>query len=690
MRGPRPREPLAGVVEARVSGTDADGTALARPVDWSGRDPPLIRLLPEPAGRPALAPGQRLLARVHPLGPGRYEGRTLRLLEAAPGRVLGIFRPAPGGGRIVPTDRRAKAEWVVPAGQTGGAEPGELVLAEPLPHPGAGLAPARILSCLGPGEGAAAATRIAIHAHDLPTVFPPEALAEAARARAAPRPGREDLTALPLVTIDGEDARDFDDAVFAEPQGAGFRLVVAIADVAHYVRPGSALDREARRRGNSAYFPDQVVPMLPERLSNHWCSLLPGARRPCLFAEISLDAAGEIRGHRFGRALMQSTARLTYEQAEAGRGSDPRLLPLYGAYGALAQARARRGALDLDLPERRVILDGAGGVAEVALRVRLDSHRLIEECMIAANVAAARTLGGAGAPCLYRIHAAPGDEKLAALREVLGGLGLAVPPGAAVGPGVFAAVLARAAGTPIAPLVSLLVLRAQTQAAYAAQNIGHFGLGLPAYAHFTSPIRRYADLLVHRSLIALLGLGAGGIGAEEAAALPEIGRDVTGCERRAVAAEREAFDRHLALFMADQLGARFPARISGVTRFGLFVTLHANGANGFVPAATLPPDRWMHDPTHETLSGRHSRQSFRLGDAVEVRLAEAAPLTGGLVFTLLRGGPGPDRARQGRPAEHAQPKPAQPKPGKPKHGKPKPGKPAGGKAAGKKAAKRRG
>ncbi len=650
---------LPEIMVVQVSGTDPDGDSLARPVGWTSDGPaPLILMAPEPRGRPALAPGQRVLARLRPIGPGRYEARTIKRLTDAPGRVLGIFRPGGGGDpaggpggrgslggrdspgdRIVPTDRRAKAEWLVPPGETGGAMAGEIVLAEPLPHHGFGLKPARVVERLGSMGDARSISLICIHTHDIPQEFSADTLAEAARAGAAPLDRRTDLRHVPLVTIDGADARDFDDAVFAEPDGDGFRLIVAIADVAHYVRPGSPLDRDAHRRGNSVYFPDRVVPMLPEALSNGWCSLRPGEERGCLFVEMRVDAAGRKTAHRFGRGLMRSAARLTYEQvqqaSDAGDDLDLPLPALYAAFRALLAARTERGTLDLDLPERRVVLDDAGRVTQVAPRPRLDSHRLIEEFMVLANVAAAEELERRRMPCMYRVHAPPSEEKLAALRGFLHGFDIALPPGNQVHPRDLDRVLQRVAGTEAAPLVNEVMLRSQSQAAYSPDNIGHFGLALPRYAHFTSPIRRYADLLVHRALIDGVRLGDAGLPGDAASRFADTAEHITATERRAALAERDAIDRYLAAYMADKVGAVFGARISGVTRFGIFVTCVASGASGIVPLSTLIDDFWVHDERTQTLTGRRTRLVFRLAQDVEVRLAEASPVTGGLVFHIV-------------------------------------------------------
>ncbi len=665
---PPGRLPEEAVVQ--VVGIDNDGDALARPVGWDGAGPPpSIVMHPELRGRTALAPGQRVLARLKPIGHGRYQGRTIRRLDGRPGRVLGVFRPLPPddaptrrghlpeAGRVVPTDRRVKAEWSVPAGETGDAEPDEIVLAEPLPQMGLGLKPVRVVERLGRMGEARSVSLLCLHAHEIPQHFPVEAVEQAEAATAVDLSGRTDLRAVPLVTIDGADARDFDDAVFAEPDPdnpGGYRLVVAIADVSHYVRVGSALDREARLRGNSVYFPDRVVPMLPEALSNGWCSLKAGEPRGCLFVEMWIGADGAKHAHRFGRGLMRSAARLTYEQVQAAHdGADappegsPGELPeellrsLYGAFRALLLARTRRGTLDLDLPERRVVIEN-GQVAAIVARERLDSHRLIEEFMVLANVAAAQELERLRQPCMFRVHAPPSPEKLEALQAFLDTLDIPLKPAGEIRPADLDAVLERVAGTEQAPLVNEMVLRSQSQAEYSPDNIGHFGLGLPQYAHFTSPIRRYADLLVHRALIAGLRLGGDGLRPDDGAGFADTGTHVTATERRAALAERDAVERYIAAHMADKIGATFAARISGVTRFGLFVTLSETGASGLVPISSLSSlsapsgadESWMHDEAAHALIGRRSGVAYRLAQAMAVRLVEAAPLTGGLLFAI--------------------------------------------------------
>ncbi|MBS7812253.1 ribonuclease R [Roseococcus pinisoli] len=645
------RLPETAVVE--VFGTDPDGDPIARPVSWEGTGKPIIYMHPERRGQTALAAGERVLARLRHISGEKYEGRTLKRLGAVEDRrrILGVFE----NGRIIPTDRRQKAEWTVPPGQTGGAQAGEIVLAEALPSTGFGLRPAKIVERLGMMGEPRSVSLICIHAHGIPDVFPPEAVQQAEHARGTPLGKRTDLREIPLVTIDGDDARDFDDAVFAEPEGEGWKILVAIADVAHYVTPNSALDREAWTRGNSCYFPDRVVPMLPEALSNGWCSLRPQEDRGCLFVEMHFDKSGLKTGHKFGRGLMRSVARLTYEQVQAAAdaGEDPEGLAeghvgrLYGAFRALLAARERRGTLDLDLPERRVILNDEGQVTAVIPRPRLDSHRLIEEFMVAANVCAAEELERLGQPCMYRVHAPPSEEKLASLKEFLGTLGLSINPVGQLQPRDFATLLEKVKDTAEARMVNETVLRSQSQAAYDPDNIGHFGLALARYAHFTSPIRRYADLLVHRALIRGLKLGTDGIVETELARFPETAEHITATERRAAMAERDAVDRYLAAYLADRVGAQFAARISGIHPFGVFVQLSETGASGFVPMKALPNDHWIVSDDKRSVVGRHSRQVLRLGDEVEARLREANAQTGSLVFELMMGG-APARLRGGR------------------------------------------
>jgi len=640
---------LPEVTVVDVYALDADGDPLAQPADWHGDgEAPGIVMLPERGPRAALGIGDRVLARLKRLGSGQYEGRTVKRIPRPPDRVLGVYQQVGGDGRIVPTDRRVKSEFLVD--DAGGAKPGELVLAETSSDRRMGLPRARITERLGATmKDPRAFSLIAIHANGIPVNFAADVIAEAEAAKPVTKlTGREDLRDIPLVTIDGADARDFDDAVWAEPDPdnpGGWHAIVAIADVAHYVTTDRPLDRSARERGNSVYFPDRVVPMLPESLSNNLCSLVPNQPRPCLAVHMWIGADGALHRHRFLRGLMRSAARLTYEQVQSARDGYPDddtgplaetiIAPLYGVFEALNQGRKNRGAIDLDLPERQVILGDDGHVAAVAPRPRLDAHRLIEELMINANVAAAETLEQRQTAAMYRIHDEPAAEKISDLREFLKGYDLKLAAGQHPRPIHFNRLLDQVANTPHAPAVNTAILRSQAKAEYSPENVGHFGLSLRRYAHFTSPIRRYADLLVHRALIRALDLGNDGLPDGAEADFVALGEQISQTERRAQSAERDALDRYVTAFLEGRVGATFPARISGVSRFGLFVTLSETGADGIIPRRSLDRDATVDEAGHVmTAPG----WVIRLGDMVEVRLREANTTTGGLVFELLSGG----------------------------------------------------
>ena len=585
---------------------------------------------------------------------GGIEARTTQMLAPARPPIVGVFYRSREGGKVAPADRRNRNEYRVAERDTGGAEDGELVRVEELSTRRLSLPRARIVERLGRSSDPGAVSLLAIASYEIPTEFSIAAIAEAEAAPSASSAGRSDLRDVALVTIDGADARDFDDAVWAEPDPdpenrGGWYIIVAIADVAWYVRPGTALDREARRRGNSVYFADRVVPMLPEALSNDLCSLKPGVDRACLAAHLWIDSAGRKRRHRFERGLMRSVARLTYEETQAAQEGErlpavPReiLTALYGAFGALTKARADRGALELDMVEHRVVLEDGRPVAITPV-TRLDSHRLIEEFMIVANVAAAEELEARRRPCMYRVHDAPDPDKVEELRALLDEIdvpGLGFPKGQAPNPALFNRVLHRAAAMPAAALVNELVLRCQAQAAYSPNNIGHFGLALRRYAHFTSPLRRYADLIVHRALATGTNVEERGPGSEARTSgtdredLAAIAEHISAAERRAAAAERAALERYRAIILARSIGDIFTGRISGVVEFGLFVTLAENGANGLVPISTLPGDYYECDKTGHRLIGRRSCRIFRVGDEVSVRLVEADAIGGRVIFGI--------------------------------------------------------
>jgi len=645
-----PAGALADVTVIEIAGTDTDGELLGRPANWTRAEaPPKIYVVPgkDDAG-PALGVGERVLARLT-RSKNEYEARVIKRLGASVHRVLGVLKRDGANWRVEPIDRKTKYGFTVDERDVKSARDNELVLVEPLSGRASGLPRARVLERLGSMNEPKAVSLIAIHAHGIPTEFPKDTIAEAESARPADPRGRTDLRKVPLVTIDPEDARDHDDAVWAGPDTdpanrGGHIVIVAIADVAHYVTPNSALDRAARERGNSVYFPDRVVPMLPERLSADLCSLRENEDRPCLAVRMVFDASGHKRRHEFVRGIMRSAAKLTYAQAQAafdGRADAKTkplvaniMQPLWAAYRTVAKARDERSPLDLDLPERRIVIGADGKIASIAFRERLESMRLIEEFMIQANVAAAETLEKARLGFIYRVHEEPTQEKVAAFADYLKSINIPFAKGQVMKPALFNRILARAKGTAHEHVLNEVTLRTQAQAVYAPENVGHFGLNLARYAHFTSPIRRYADLVVHRALIRALKLGEGGLTDAELARLTETAEHISMTERRAMTAERDSIDRYVAAFMEDRVGAVFEGRISGVTRFGLFVRLRETGADGLLPMRSLGQEFFRHDERRHALVGSRTHTAYKLGDTISVRLAEAAPLTGGLRFDL--------------------------------------------------------
>jgi len=651
---------LPPVVLADITGRDADGELLARPTEWDEQahgEAPIIHLTTPRHARPGevAGVGDRALVRIVRTGE-ETTGRVIKLIDRAKHRVLGIFRALPnGGGRLVPIDKKNLGrELAIPAGVTAAAVDGDLVAVEVGRHGRLGLPTGVVVERLGSIKTERAVSLIAIHAHGIPHTFARAVLAEAEAARpvtaAGDRQTHEDWRNTPFVTIDPPDAKDHDDAVHAEPDvdpnnKGGHIVRVAIADVAHYVRPGSPLDRAAAERGNSVYFPDRVVPMLPERISNDLCSLRAAENRPALAVRMVIGADGRKRSHTFHRALIRSVARLHYEQAQlavSGRTDEVTeplvtkvLEPLYAAYRAVRRARDERDPLDLEIPERKIVLKSDGTVDRVVTPQRLEAHRLIEEFMILANVAAAETCERARVPLIYRVHDEPTQEKINALREFLVTLDISLPKGGALRPDAFNRILARVKGRDVERLVNEVVLRTQAQAEYSSENFGHFGLNLRRYAHFTSPIRRYADLVVHRALIRALKFGPDGLAGDvDTRGLAEIAANISATERRAMKAERETGDRLIAHFLADRVGAVFDGHISGVTRAGLFVELDETGADGFIPARNIGDEYFRFNEKGRAFVG--SAATHRLGDPVTVELVEAAPVAGALRFRLVR------------------------------------------------------
>ncbi len=644
---------IPSVCVLEVTGLDRDGEpVLAIAGRDAGAASPRIHLARGKQRGRAPGIGDRVLARMDRKSENYYVAHIMRRLESRPASIFGIFRKSPSGGQIEPASRKLKTHFHVDTDDVGSAEDGEFVTADVLPGRQFGMPTASITGRIGAADDPGAITQLCIAENDIPVDFSQEAQAEADDAEAAPMGARTDLRELLLITIDDATARDFDDAVWAEPDPdpdnkGGWHLIVAIADVAWYVRPGNALDRAAETRGNSVYLPNRVVPMLPEALSNEWCSLKPGEDRPCLTVDMWIDAGGHKLRHRFGRAMMRSAARMTYDRVQAlhdgKRDTDSPDLPegllnaLYGAYRALLKKRKERGAIDLDMPERRISIGENGKIEGVETRVRHDSHRLIEEFMILANVSAAETLQQTGQPCMYRVHDDPAADRVEALRRYLGTIGLSLGGGQAVRPRHFAQLVSRLKDRKDADAIQDSILRCQAQAVYSPDNLGHFGLALRDYAHFTSPIRRYSDLLVHRALIKGLRLGDGALPPKAGERFQEIGAHISMTERRAMAAERDAFDRLATLFLSDRVGAQFFARVTGVERFGLFVEIDEYGVSALLPVSLLGNERFEFDAGRLSLTGQTSKKRYTAGDRMEVRLSEADTVTGRLAVEPVNG-----------------------------------------------------
>ncbi len=645
---------LPSVTVLEIYDRDADGGLLARPAAGEDVEPVVVLIRPSRGAGPVAGIGDRVLAKTFAQpeedGGPAYTARIMKVFEKRREAVLGVLRKMNDGSwRIEPVEKR-QPELVVDPEFVGDAKPGDLVEVEPVKVGRYGLPRAKVIAVLGSLTSEKAVSMIAIHAHEIPHIFPADVLAESEAVQPATMAGREDWRDLPLITIDPADAKDHDDAVYAEPDpdvanAGGVIATVAIADVAAYVRPGTAMDREALNRGNSVYFPDRVVPMLPERISNDLCSLREGVERPALAVRMTFDAAGRKIRHTFHRVMMRSAARLAYPQAQAAIDGMPDekttpildtiLRPLWDAYAVLKRGREARGPLELDLPERKIILKPDGTVDRVIVPERLDAHKLIEEFMIQANVAAAETLENKRQPLVYRVHDAPSLAKQESLREFLQTVGLSLARGAQLKPEQFNQILDRVRGNDQEALVNEVVLRSQSQAIYSPENLGHFGLNLRRYAHFTSPIRRYSDLIVHRALIKALGLGSDGLTNGEEARLEETATLISATERRAMAAERDTVDRLIAAYLAERVDESFPGRISGVTKAGLFVQLPQFGADGFIPISTLGDEYFRFDEGARALYGERSGNGYQLADLVDVKLVEIAPLAGAMRFEML-------------------------------------------------------
>jgi ribonuclease R len=627
---------------------------------------PRIRIV-ERKGKSALGLGDRVLARIEQGNTGKFRAFPLKQLERKLEPVLGIVRKIGEKGegvqyRLEPTDRKIRTEFMLTRDDLMDAQPGELVLCEPKgkrPR-GLGLQQVKVTERLGNPFAPKSVSLIAIYKHGLKTHFADTVISEAKQAAALPLGDREDLRAVPLITIDPSDARDHDDAIFAiaddDPANpGGWRTVIAIADVSLYVRAGTALDVEARDRGNSTYFPDRVVPMLPEILSADVCSLMPHVDRACLACHVVIDADGKMKSWRFSRAVMRSHANLSYEQAQDAIDGkidpdtqpilDSVLKPLWGAWKALKRARDARAPLNLDLPERRVVLNDSGEVTEIKLRAHLDSHQVVEDFMIAANVAAARQLEQKQSPVVYRAHLPPAQEKLAALKEFLESSGQHFTLGQVMRPAVFNSIIAKIKDSDVADIIQEMILRTQTQAYYTAEHLGHFGLSLTSYAHFTSPIRRYSDLVLHRLLVSALKLAAGGA---DGADIAKTCEHISMTERRSMLAERETTDRYIAMYLSKRVGEILPGRITSVTRFGLFVTIEGVGGDGLIPISTLGSERFTFMDKQMLLEGDVTGTTYRLGQRLPVKLVEANAASGGMKFELAEPAMVPENGPSGK------------------------------------------
>ncbi|KAA9014354.1 ribonuclease R [Sphingobium limneticum] len=652
-----------------------DTTLIATPERWEAEGQPAPRLrVVERGKRGALTIGDRILARTEEAGRG-WVAHPMKKLAKASEELLGVVEVmADGKLWLRPVDKRIRKDTLI--SDVGTAKPGDLVLAEPHGRPP--RISARVTDILGDPFAPRSFSLIAIHKHGIPHVFPDRVEEEATKASALPlhEDKREDLRHLPIVAIDPSDARDHDDAVWATPDedegnAGGYKAIVAIADVSYYVRPGSALDKEARKRGNSVYFPDQVVPMLPHELSSDMCSLRAGQDRAAMACHLTINANGKVTAWRFTRAVIRVAAVLAYEDAQAAIDGtkdndllEPALKPLWACWALLRKARDARDPLALDLPERRVVLDEFGKIVSVAVRERLDAHMLIEDYMIAANVAAAKALEAKKAPVMYRVHETPGREKLVALKEYLATFDIDFALGQVIRPATFNALIRKVGESEEKEQIMTQILRSQTQAYYSPQNMGHFGLALGSYAHFTSPIRRYADLLVHRALVGAYGLDLpapkdkvipdrSSLSQEDYENMGRVGEMISGHERRAMEAERETVDRYVAAFLSAHVGEVVKARITGVQNFGFFATVDGLGGDGLVPVSTMGAEHFYYDEAGKALQGVDSGDRYTVGQRLELRLAEADPINGSLRFELPdnpapRGGPMKrDRTRPG-------------------------------------------
>ncbi|MCC3860491.1 ribonuclease R [Pseudemcibacter aquimaris] len=650
---------LPPVLVIEVDGVDSHGDLTARPQNWDSDDHPPKILIYAHDRRNRLGIGDHALVRLTPNkddSESGYIAKVIRKLEKKKStQIMGIFRSDDDHIAFVnPTDKKDRNKYLIAKNDWNGALDGSLVLIQIKPGRQRSrqikAKPAKVIKSFGSINDAKSISLIAIMSQGIAIEFPEEVLNEAQTADQPTLGNRVDLRDIPLITVDPSDARDHDDAIWAEmdpdpDNQGGCHIIVAIADVAHYVKPGSALDKEALKRGNSTYFPDRVVPMLPESLSNGLCSLHENEDRYTMAVHIWFDKKGKKIRHKFIRALMRSHGSLSYEEFQYARDgivsdrAEPLLEtvinPLYDAYNILKKGREFREPLDLHMPEKKITLNDDGHIASIKERVSLDAHKLVEEFMIQANVAAAEELERKQTPCMYRIHEQPSMEKVEGLRTFLDSLGYSFSKGQVLKPKIFNSLLKKVKESPQEDVISTIVLRTQMQAEYNPENHGHFGLSLTRYAHFTSPIRRYADVLVHRGLIKALKLGKDGLSPFDAGNMVETAEHISQTERNSMIAERQSTERYIAHYMSERIDEEFDGKINGVHRAGLFITLNETGGEGFIPASSLYSDYFHYDKEHHLLEGENSKIIYQLGDSVHVRLKEANPVSGGLIFELI-------------------------------------------------------
>lgn len=663
----RMADALPGVMVVNVVHIDDDGDVWGEPERNDESGPKRSILLRDPPRKNnadgALGLGRRALVRIKERDDGTITGQVMKRLGKGAQTHLGVLREGERGWRIQPVSKKARHDYGVDK-VADTLKGGDLVMFRSTRRNKGQIRLAEVRDVIGNISDARSASLISLHENDIPIGFPPAAIEQAQNAA---MPGLSDahvdLRHLPLITIDPVDAKDFDDAILAEPDTrdnnpGGWVVWVAIADVAAFVTPGSALDEAAWVKGNSVYLPDRVEPMLPHELSSNLCSLRPNEDRAALCVRMVFNSGGHKIAHKFHRGLIRSRARLTYRQAqdafEGQNGPEsqevlPELSNLYSCYKALRSARTERAPLEIDLPERRVNVNDKGDVTSITVRDRFDAHKLVEEFMVQANVAAAEALSEKGVRTIMRFHDQPERQRVSDLSEFLPALKLKFSPGNKVTPARFNELLSQAAKKDLTETVGMAVLRTQSQAIYTAERMGHFGLNLSHYGHFTSPIRRYADLVLHRALIKTFKLGDDGTTKAEEQRLSETSEHISATERRAMVAERDATDRYVADYLKDRVGAVFKARITGVTKFGLFVTLAETGADGLVPISELGREYFALDEKTKSVIGVESGTTFKFGRVVDVKLTEATPVTGGLIFRMVsKGEPGKPPKNAGR------------------------------------------